>query len=123
MLNDGFAVFAVIRKGVEVRAMAARGRNRRGIGFLPSFLAVGLAACAGLPTIGGQNLPKETAPATPPVYRDLADIPEPPKVSPPEANQEVIESLTADRAKTAQTAEELRRQPFTMPDPATTLGF
>jgi len=93
------------------------------MGFLPSLLTVALAACAGLPTIGGQNLPKETAPTTPPVYRDLADIPEPPVISPPEANEAAIESLMADRAKTAQTAEELRRQPFTMPDPAMTLGF
>ena len=103
--------------------MAARGRNRRGMGFVASLLSVALAACAGLPSIGGQALPKETAPATPPVYRDLADIPEPPVISPPEANQAVIESLAADRAKTAETAEELRRQSFTMPDPATTLGF
>ena len=103
--------------------MAARGRNRRGVGLLPSLLAVALAACAGLPTIGGQTLPKETAPATPPVYRDLADIPEPPVISPPEANQEAIDSLMADRAKTAQTAEALRQQPFTMPDPAMTLDF
>ena len=103
--------------------MAATGRNRRGMGFLPSLLAVALAACAGLPAIGGQSLPKDPLPATPPVYRDLADIPEPPRVSPPEANQEAIDSLMEDRAKTAQTAETLRGQPFTMPDPATTLGF
>ena len=103
--------------------MAAPGTNRRATGFLPLLLAVALAACAGLPAIGGQALPKETAPATPPVYRDLADIPEPPRVSPPETNQEAIDSLIADRAETAQTAEALRRQPFTMPDPATTLGF
>ena len=103
--------------------MAARGRNWRGKGFLPLVFILALSACAGLPAIGGQNLPKDTAPAPPPVYRDLADIPDPPKVSAPEENQEAIDSLSADRAKTAQTAEELRRQPFTMPDPATTLGF
>jgi hypothetical protein len=103
--------------------MAAEGRNRRWVGYLPSLMAVALAACAGLPAIGGQQLPKETAPAVPPSYRDLADIPEPPAVSPPEANQEAIQSLTMDRAKTAQTAEDLRRQPFTMPDPSTPPGF
>jgi hypothetical protein len=123
MLNGGFAVFAVIRKGVEVRAMAAGGRNRRWVGFLSSLMAVALAACAGLPAIGGQPLPKETAPAAPPVYRDLADIPDPPPVSRPEANQEAIQSLTEDRAKTAQTAEDLRQQPFNMPDPSTLPGF
>ena len=103
--------------------MAARGRNRRGMGLFPSLLAVALAACAELPRIGGLALPKEPAPATPPVYRDLADIPEPPMISPPEANQATIDALSVERAKTAQTAEELRRQPFTMPDPAMTLGF
>jgi hypothetical protein len=123
MLNGRFAAFAVIRKGVEVRAMAAGGRNRRWVGFLPSLMAVALAACAGLPAIGGQQLPKETAPAVPPSYRDLADIPEPPAVSPPEANQAAIQSLTTDRAKTAQTAEDLRRQPFATPDPSTPPGF
>ncbi|HMI96025.1 MAG TPA: hypothetical protein VK479_05885 [Micropepsaceae bacterium] len=103
--------------------MAAGGRNRRWVGFLPCLMAVALAACASLPSIGGQQLPKETTPTAPPVYRDLADIPEPPGVSPPEANQEAIQSLTMDRAKTAQTAEDLRRQPFTMPDPSTPPGF
>ena len=103
--------------------MAARGRNRRGMGLLPSLLAVALAACAGLPRIEGLALPKEAAPATPPVYRDLADIPEPPKISAPEENQEAIDSLMADRAKTEQTAEALRRQPFTMPESAMTLDF
>ena len=91
--------------------------------MLPSLLAVALAACAGLPRIEGLALPKEAAPATAPVYRDLADIPEPPKISAPEENQEAIESLSTDRAKTAQSAEELRRQPFTMPEPAMTLDF
>ncbi len=103
--------------------MAAGGRNRRRMGFLPSLMAVGLAACAGLPTIGGQQLPKDPTPAMAPVYRDLADIPEPPPVSPPEANQEAIQALMADQGKTAQTVEGLRRQPFTMPDPFTPPGF
>ena len=103
--------------------MAARRRNRRGMGLFPSLLTIALAACAGLPRIEGLALPKEAAPATPPVYRDLADIPEPPRISPPEANEAAIESLSADRAKTAQSAEELRRQPFTVPDAATTLDF
>ena len=104
--------------------MAAGRENRRWMGFLlPSLTAVALAACSGLPAIGGQQLPKEATPAAPPVYRDLADIPEAPPISPQEANEEAIQSLTADRAKTAQTAEDLRRQPFTMPDPSTPPGF
>jgi hypothetical protein len=103
--------------------MAARGRNRRRVGFLSPLMAVALAACAGLPAIGGQQLPKETSPAAPTVYRDLADIPEAPPVSRPEVNQEAIQSLMMDRAKTAQTAEDLRQQPFNMPDPSAPPGF
>jgi hypothetical protein len=103
--------------------MAAEGRNRRWMGFLPSLLAVALAACAGLPAIEGEQLPKDASPAGPVVYRDLADIPDPPPISPPKANQEAIQSLMMDRAKTAQTAEDLRQQPFNMPDPSTPPGF
>ena len=103
--------------------MAASGKNRRWIGLLPSVMTVALAACAGLPAIEGKQLPKDTSPAGPTVYRDLADIPEPPPISPPEANQEAIQSLMMDRAKTAQTAEDLRQQPFNMPDSSTPPGF
>jgi hypothetical protein len=115
--------FCADSEGFEVRAMAAGGRNRRRMGFLPLLTAVALAACAGLPAIGGQQLPKDPTPAVPPTYRDLADIPEPPVISPPEANQEAIQALMADRAKAAQTVEDLRSQPFTMPDPSTPPGF
>ncbi len=103
--------------------MAAARRNRRRVGFLPSLLAVAVAACAGLPAIEGEQLPKEASPAGPTVYRDLADIPDPPPISTPKANQEAIQSLMMDRAKTAQTAEGLRSQPFSMPDPSTPPGF
>jgi len=123
MLSDGFADFAVIRKGVEVRAMAAAGGKRRWAGLAASLMAVALAACSGLPKIGGEQLPKDTGPATPVVYRDLADIPDAPRVNTPEANQEAIQSLMMDRAQTAQTAEDLRRQPFNMPDPSMPPGF
>jgi hypothetical protein len=123
MLNDGFADFAVIRKGVEVRAMAAEGARPRWVGYLPFLMAVALAACSGLPTIEGEQLPKDTGPATPPVYRDLADIPDPPPIDTPAANQEAIQSLMMDRAQTAETAEDLRRQPFNMPDPSMPPGF
>ena len=103
--------------------MAAAGEKRRWVGWVPSLIAVALAACSGLPTIGGEQLPKDTSPAGPIVYRDLADIPEAPRVSPPDANQEAIQSLMMDRAKTAETADDLRRQPFNMPDPSTPPGF
>ena len=100
--------------------MAASGRNRRWVGILPSLMAVALVACTHLPVIEGEQLSKEMSPA---VYRDLADIPDAPRVSPPATNQEAIGSLMMDRAKTAQTAEDLRQQPFDMPDPSTPLGF
>jgi hypothetical protein len=104
--------------------MAAAGGKARGMmGFPLSLMAVALAACAGLPAIEGEQVPKDTAPAGPTVYRDLADIPEAPAISPPAANQEAIQSLMMDRAQTAQTAEDLRRQPFNMPDPSMPLGF
>ena len=103
--------------------MAAEGRGRRWVGFLPFIMAAALAACSGLPAIEGKQLPKDTSPAGPIVYRDLADVPEAPPISPPAANQAAIESLMTDRAKTAETAEDLRRQPFNMPDPSTPLGF
>jgi hypothetical protein len=103
--------------------MAAGGGKPRWAGLVPSLMAVALAACSGLPTIGGEQLPKDTGPATPTVYRDLADIPDAPRVSPPEANQEAIQSLMMDRANTAQNAEDLRRQPFNMPDPSMPPGF
>jgi hypothetical protein len=38
-------------------------------------------------------------------------------------NRSTIEALTTDRAKTAQAAQDLRRQPFMQPDPATKPGF
>ena len=103
--------------------MAAAGKNRRCMGLVPFLMAVALAACAGLPAIEGEQLPKDTSPAGPIVYRDLADIPEAPSVSTPAANQTAIQSLMTDRAKTAETAEDLRRQPFNMPDPSTPVGF
>jgi len=103
--------------------MAAAGGKRRWAGLVASLMAVALAACSGLPKIGGEQLPKDTGRATPVVYRDLADIPDAPRVNTPEANQEAIQSLMMDRAQTAQTAEDLRRQPFNKPDPSMPPGF
>jgi hypothetical protein len=119
--------FAVIRKGFDVRPKAGKGRT--GVGarsFAPlavfAPVAFSLAACAGLPQIGGAPLPPEGTQAQP-IYRDLADIPDPPPITPMEANQGTIQALTEDRAKTAQAAEDLRRQPFNQPDSATQPGF
>ena len=51
-------------------------------------------------------------------YRDLADIPEKPEVTARAENDEAVESLMEDRARTAQAAEGLRSAPFSPPEPA-----
>ena len=83
---------------------------------------LGLAACSSLPRIGGSPLPPETS-AVEPVYRDLADIPPAPSVTPQPDNEVTIKGLAEDRAKTAQAAEDLRQQPFMQPDSDTKPGF
>jgi len=52
------------------------------------------------------------------VFRDLADIPDRPEVTASELNDQAVQSLMEDRARTAQAAESLRREPFAPPDPA-----
>src|SRR4051794_37066707 len=64
MLNAGFSVFSGDSEGVEVRTMVAAAKNRTRGGFL-LVVAAALAACAGLPTIGGEQLPKDPTPAAP----------------------------------------------------------
>ena len=51
-------------------------------------------------------------------YRDLADIPERPGVTARAVNDQAVESLMEDRARTAQAAESLRSEPFSPPEPA-----
>ncbi len=122
MLGFAIAKFLPIRKGLRVKRVVSQGaKSLRARAFAPAVLFV-LAACSNLPRIGGEQLPPETNPA-PPVYRNLADIPEPPPVAPMEANEKTIQALTEDRAKTAQAATDLRRQPFMQPDSATKPGF
>jgi hypothetical protein len=76
-----------------------------------------------VPSIGGQRLPAIGVEATGTTYRDLADIPNRPSVSPPEANQAAVDSLMADRNKTSEAADQLRRQPFTPPEPGSRVDF
>ena len=54
------------------------------------------------------------------VFRDLADIPERPDVTARAVNNQAIEALQQDRARTEEAAENLRAQPFTTPEPAPT---
>ena len=81
-----------------------------------------LAGCAELPRIAGSPLPPVMdEPA--PVYRDLADIPGAPLITSHSDNESVIQALSEDRAKTAQAAEGLRREPFDQPDSSKPPGF
>ena len=103
----------------------AAGKNNGGRGGQKLAFACmclfALTACSGVPKIAGAPLPDVTT--NPPVYRDLADIPEPPPIMPQAANEMTIETLAQDRAKTAQAAEDLRQQPFMQPDSDTKPGF
>jgi hypothetical protein len=54
------------------------------------------------------------------VFRDLADIPDRPAVTAREANDQAVEALKEDRARTAQAIEDLRSEPFATPEPAPT---
>ena len=96
-----------------------RGWQRPGAALLGLFA---LAACSSLPKIAGATLPPDTS-TTQPIYRDLADIPEPPGITPQAANNMTIDALAQDRASTAQAAEDLRRQPFMQPDNDAKPGF
>jgi len=121
-----FRRFAKIRgdsKGFDVEAKSGTGGiGSWARGFAPFALIFAVSACSGLPQIEGAPLPPPKGAASP-VYRDLADIPAPPARAAPEMNQAAVQALTEDRAKTAQAAEDLRRQPFDQPDSATQPGF
>jgi hypothetical protein len=99
---------------------AAQGKNR--YRSLLLLLGCALPSCAELPTIGGRPLPPLAAQAEAPIFRDLADIPDPPAITAPEANEAAIQSLNADRERTTAAAEALRRQPFVTPDPTNPPG-
>jgi hypothetical protein len=100
--------------------MVNAGAIWRACWLLPVLFALG--ACAELPRIAGAPLPPAKD-EPPPMYRDLADIPEPPPITPVAENESTIQTLTEDRAKTAQAAEDLRRQPFDQPDNSKLPGF
>jgi hypothetical protein len=80
-----------------------------------------LAACAALPSFSGLDLPEGEEVRAPVAYPNLDQIPSrPPQVTSPQQREEIIESLLADRALTAQAAESLRREietNFEFPEP------
>jgi hypothetical protein len=127
--ETGTPVYAglVMRKWSDSKGFAVKAGGKitrrlwRAAGIVPLGL-LALAACSSLPRIGGSPLPPETNPVEP-VYRDLADIPEAPPITPMADNEMTIKDLAQDRAKTAQAAEDLRRQPFMQPDSDTKPGF
>jgi hypothetical protein len=88
-----------------------------GRGALFPLLAVALAACAHLPMVGGKPLPPVSKEG-PPMYRDLADIPDAPPISTPNSTDEAIKSLDQERMETEKAAGDLENQPFTAPAPA-----
>ena len=75
-----------------------------------AFLALAMAVM-GLGGCGGMG-------ASPPVYRNLADIPDRPQVTPKETNEKAVQNLAEERAKTMEAGENLRREPVTTPAPA-----
>jgi len=89
-----------------LKTMVFSHRSSFGACLALGLMGLGLAACA------GRNGP-------PPVYRDLADIPNRPQVAPQSANDAVAQSLSEDRTRTNQAAEDLRRAPFDTPPGAT----
>ena len=105
--------------------MAAGGKRDGRVWQARAYASLGLlllACCSNLPRIGGAQLPPDTS-TVEPVYRDLADIPDPPATTPQADNDMTIQGLAQDRAKTAQAAEDLRQQPFMQPDSDTKPGF
>ena len=102
----------------------AENKGRRGYRgrVFASLSLFALAACSSLPEIAGATVPADNS-ANQPVYRDLADIPEPPAITPKAANDMTANSLSQDRASTAQAADDLRRQPFMQPDSDSKPGF
>ncbi len=53
-----------------------------------------------------------------PVYRNLADIPDRPPVTPKDMNDKAVQNLAEERAKTMEAAEKLRGESVTTPAPA-----
>jgi hypothetical protein len=52
------------------------------------------------------------------VYRNLADIPDRPSVTPKDMNDKAVQNLTEERAKAMEAGENLRRETVTTPAPA-----
>ena len=99
--------------------MVCNGLKPWGKRGLASFAAAfGLTACAGTLDISGAHLPPPTAMDEMPVYRNLADLPEKPDVGSQQEHQAAVQTLTADRARTAAAASSLRNQNLAAPAPA-----
>lgn len=76
-----------------------------------------LAGCTHLPEIGGMALPQLND--QPPVaYPDLTDIPEAPPVTPANMANAAIGVLSQERRSAEHAADQLQKEPFTNPTPA-----
>ena len=82
-------------------------------GQLPNF-AFAAAAFLAVGLLGGCSGAVDSAT----VYRDLADIPERPAVTPMSENEQAVDNLADARVKTIEAAEDLRREAVTTPAPA-----
>lgn len=81
-----------------------------------TWVSLGLACLAAGCTLRPAGFGPNSA-ENPPMFRDLAALPEKPPVLPADEAERAVQSLTADRATAAAAADGLRREPFTVPDP------
>jgi hypothetical protein len=91
-------------------------RELRGVSF--AFLALAAGGCAQSLAFGEPQLPNSGVMTGPLTYRDLSTVPAKPPAPQPEAQQQALDGLDADRATTAKAADSLRDAPFDMPAPA-----
>jgi hypothetical protein len=95
----------------------------KAIWFALGLVAGPLAACSNVP--GFPSFPERPQGMTGSqgTYRDLADLPPKPPAPEPAEDQKAIKSLTEDRARAAQEGDDLRQEPFSVPDPPPPSGF
>ena len=82
------------------------------------WVSLGLACLVSACAIRPAGFDADTgANGEPPMFRNLAGLPEKPPAPEMDAAEKAKQALTADRATAAAAADELRREPFAMPDP------
>ncbi len=106
--------------------MIRASKNHLGRALPAVCLAVclaGVGACSSFPALEELRLPR-AEPIDPVAYPNLADIPAPPEpLTSEEEKREMVESLSADRARAAQAGDALRREPVVVPQPPDLSGW